>query len=95
MTGLASRVSAISRSSAVVRGAVDVEHEVLALPDAGHPAVAQSAEGAEDGLPLRVGDLGLEDDVDDHTGHWCTPGLGDWRYSGYYLELRVRPARDG
>jgi hypothetical protein len=31
--------------------------------------VAQPAEGAEHRLALRVGDLGLEDDVDDHLRH--------------------------
>jgi hypothetical protein len=37
---------------------------VLALPHVGDAMDAEPAERADDGLPLRIQDLGLEDDVD-------------------------------
>lgn len=49
--------------------AVDLEDEVLALADAAHAGVAEAPEGAEHRLPLGIGDLWLQDDVDDHLGH--------------------------
>ena len=60
----------------LVGRAVDLEHEVLALADAAHAVVAEAAQRAEHRLPLGVGDLRLEDDVDDHPGHAAE---GTWR----------------
>src|SRR5947209_6184252 len=53
----------------LVGGAVDVEHEVLALADAADTVVTEAPQRAQYRLPLRVGDLRLEDHVDDHPGH--------------------------
>ena len=53
----------------VVDRVVDLEFEVLALPNAADPGDAEPAERAQDRLTLRVEDLGLEHDVDNDTGH--------------------------
>ena len=53
----------------VVDVGFQVELEVLALPHTGYAADPEPAQRAQDGLPLRVEDLGLEDDVHDHPGH--------------------------
>ena len=53
----------------LVRVAVDLQDEVLALTDTADAGVPEPAERAEHGLPLRVGDLWLQDDVDDHLWH--------------------------
>src|SRR3954466_844302 len=53
----------------LVGSAIDVEHEVLALTDAADAVVAEAPQCAQHRLPLRVGDLRLQDDVDDHPGH--------------------------
>src|SRR5215218_4004116 len=53
----------------LVGRSVDLEHEVLALADAADAVVAEAPQGAEYRLPLGVGDLRLEDHVDDHPGH--------------------------
>src|SRR3954447_5521055 len=53
----------------LVGGAVDVEHEVLALTDAADAVVSEAPQCAQHRLSLRVGDLRLEDHVDDHPGH--------------------------
>src|SRR5207244_4112801 len=58
---------------------VDVQLEVLALPHVPHAVDAQPAERTHDRLALRVEDLGLEHDVDDHAGH------------GFLLRDAVRP----
>ncbi|GAA4727787.1 hypothetical protein GCM10023328_02630 [Modestobacter marinus] len=42
---------------------------MLPLADAAHAGVAEAPEGAEHRLPLGIGDLWLQDDVDDHLGH--------------------------
>jgi hypothetical protein len=68
MTGLASSLGDLPEVG-LVGGALDVEDEVLALADAGHLRVAQPAQRAEHRLALGVGDLRLEDDVDDHLRH--------------------------
>ncbi|MEN3362073.1 MAG: alpha,6-mannosyltransferase [Mycobacteriales bacterium] len=53
----------------VVERPVDLQLEVLALADAAHPAVPHPTQCPEDRLPLRVEDLRLEHDVDDHAWH--------------------------
>src|SRR3954447_25008204 len=53
----------------LVGRALDVEDEVLALAHAAHAVVAEPAERAEHRLTLGVGDLRLQDDVDDHPRH--------------------------
>lgn len=53
----------------VVDTVVHIELEVFALSDGIDARDAQPTERAENGLPLWVQDLRLEDDVDDHAGH--------------------------
>jgi hypothetical protein len=53
----------------VIDAIVDLELEVLALPDAADTGNAEPAERAQDRLTLRVENLGLEYDVDNDTGH--------------------------
>ena len=69
ITGLASSVSASRATAASSTAVVDVELEVLALAHVAHAVDAQPAERADDRLALRVEDLRLEHDVDDHAGH--------------------------
>jgi hypothetical protein len=51
---------------------------VLALADAADAVVAEPAQRAEHRLPLGVGDLRLQDDVDDHPCH-ADEGTGSCR----------------
>jgi hypothetical protein len=59
---------------------------VLALADARHAVVTEAPQRAQHRLPLGVGDLRLEDHVDDHPGH-ADEGTGRRRASS-------RPVRD-
>ena len=68
ITGLASSVSAIRRTSASrssVGLAVDLELEPLALADVGDAVEAEPRQRAEHGLALGVEDLALGHHVDD------------------------------
>ena len=53
----------------VADGVVDLELEVLALADVGHAVDPQAPHRAGHGLALRVEDLGLRQDIDDHACH--------------------------
>ena len=53
----------------VIDTVIEVEFEVLALPHVVHPVETQPGQRPRDRLPLRVKDLGFEDDVDDHSCH--------------------------
>lgn len=59
-----------------VQRPVDLQLEMLALPDAPHPVVPHPTQRAEDRLALRVEDLRLEHDVDDHSWHSISPDSG-------------------
>ena len=69
MTGLASRVSAICFSSASSGVPSTSSTKCLPWRTLRHAVVAEAPQCAEHRLPLGVGDLRLEDDVDDHPGH--------------------------
>jgi alpha-1,6-mannosyltransferase len=64
------------RHSDLVDRPVDLELEMLALPDAPHAAVPHPPQRAEDRLALRVEDLRLEHDIDDHSWHSNSPDSG-------------------
>src|SRR4051794_25144681 len=57
----------LRRCGRIVR--VEVELEVLALPDLGHPVEAETGQRPLDRLTLRVEDLRFEHHVDDDLGH--------------------------
>ena len=76
ITGLESSVSAICRDRVehlVGDLALDLELEPLALAYVAHAGEAEPRQRPVDRLALRVEDLGLGHDVDDDTGHGCTP----------------------
>ena len=62
--------------------AVDLELEPLALADVGHAVEAEPGQRAEDGLALRVEDLGLGHDVDDDAGHGLARSRSPQRHAG-------------
>ena len=78
MTGLASSVSAICFSSASSGVPSTSSTKCLPWRTLRDAVVAEAPECAQDRLPLGVGDLRLEDHVDDHPGHadegtWSCP----------------------
>ena len=72
ITGLASRVSAIRRTSSsrvVVGVAVDLDLEPLALADVADALEPEPWQCSEHGLALGIEDLALGHHVDDVSGH--------------------------
>ena len=81
MTGLDSRVSAaVAGLGQDLLGhlAVDREFEPLALADSAERGEAQPGQCTDDGLALRVENLGLGHDVDNDPGHPATPVRERW-----------------
>jgi hypothetical protein len=66
----------------------DLQLEPLALTDLGDPGEPEPRQGAENGLPLRVENLGLGHDVDDNARHGCS--VCDEVRNERFAEGRVR-----
>ena len=69
MTGLASNVSASLATVSSSTPSSTSSSKCLPCRTSLHPVDAEPAQRADDRLPLRIEDLRLEDDVDDHASH--------------------------
>ena len=76
ITGLASRPRGHRLEFVVGHGVVHLEVEVLALPDRADPGWPVRLSAAEDGLALRIEDLGFDHDVNCYPRHRMLPVVG-------------------
>ena len=77
ITGFASRLAGDPVQRVVVDGVVDLELEVLALPDVAHTGDPEAVQRPRDGLALRVQDLRLGHHVHHNSGH--ASSLRGWK----------------